>query len=125
MPQINAKYDKEVELDVRHWIEQVLGEHVDWGTVDDSPGCAFADALKNGEVLCKYDICSSRIFFNDTKVVPNACRVASWSVVTIRQSRKVGCSVHEDGSTAFSKLLYSSTKAVTKSKVVFTLLLIG
>ena len=97
MPQINAKYDKDVELDVRHWIEQVLGEHVDWGTVDDSPGCAFADALKNGEVLCKYDICSSRIF-----LVPNACRVASWSVIMIRQSRKVGCSVHEDVSAVFS-----------------------
>ncbi|XP_068755541.1 calponin-1-like [Montipora capricornis] len=70
---INAKYDKDVELDVRHWIEQVLGEHVDWGTVDDSPGCAFADGLKNGEVLCKLanKLQPGAIKVNDTSKVSN------------------------------------------------------
>ena len=54
--QINAKYDKEIESDAKQWIELVIGEQVEWGTEDDTPGSAFADGLKSGEVLCKYDV---------------------------------------------------------------------
>ena len=55
--QINAKYDKEVEEDVRRWIENVLEEPVEWGSEDsDSPGSGFADGLMDGEILCKYDM---------------------------------------------------------------------
>ena len=55
--QINAKYDKDVEEDVRRWIEDVLEEPVEWGAEDsDSPGSGFADGLMDGEILCKYDI---------------------------------------------------------------------
>ena len=54
--QINAKYDKNVEMDVRRWIEDVVDEPVEWGAEDDAPGSAFADGLKNGEVLCKYGV---------------------------------------------------------------------
>lgn len=50
---IDAKYDKGVEIEARNWIEDVLGEPVEWGQSDDSPGCSFADGLKSGEVLCK------------------------------------------------------------------------
>lgn len=50
---INAKYDKEIESDAKQWIELVIGEQVEWGTEDDTPGSAFADGLKSGEVLCK------------------------------------------------------------------------
>lgn len=34
----------------------MIGEQVEWGTEDDTPGSAFADGLKSGEVLCKYDV---------------------------------------------------------------------
>ena len=34
----------------------MIGEQVEWGTEDDSPGSAFADGLRSGEVLCKYDV---------------------------------------------------------------------
>ncbi|KAK2570708.1 Transgelin-2 [Acropora cervicornis] len=51
--QINAKYDKEIESHAKQWIELVIGEQVEWGTEDDTPGSAFADGLKSGEVLCK------------------------------------------------------------------------
>ena len=43
-------------MDARKWIEDVLGEKVAWGSDDAGPGSGFADALKSGEVLCKYAI---------------------------------------------------------------------
>ena len=52
--QIDAKYDKSVEMQARNWIEEVVGEPVEWGKQDESPGSAFSEGLKNGEVLCKY-----------------------------------------------------------------------
>ena len=52
--QLDAKYDKSVELDARNWIEDVVEEPVEWGECDDPPGSSFADGLKSGEVLCKY-----------------------------------------------------------------------
>ena len=42
-------------MDARKWIEDVLGEKVAWGSDEGSPGSGFADGLKSGEVLCKWD----------------------------------------------------------------------
>ena len=55
--QIDAKYDANVEMDARKWIEDVLGEKVAWGSDEGGPGSGFADGLKSGEVLCKYVVC--------------------------------------------------------------------
>ena len=33
-----------------------MGEPVEWGEDDDCPGGGFAEGLKSGEILCKYDI---------------------------------------------------------------------
>lgn len=47
----DAQYDPRLEAEARKWIESVTGESLQG---------SFHEALKNGVVLCKYDIVVSK-----------------------------------------------------------------
>jgi len=53
---MNSNYPKELEMQCREWIEMMLGESVNWGVEHETsrPGDAFADAIDNGIILCRY-----------------------------------------------------------------------
>ena len=64
--QIEAKYDKSLEVEVRAWIEAKTGEKI---------GEDFQEGLKSGVLICKY------VWFS--MCVPSVCICASGMVVTL------------------------------------------
>ncbi|EDO46723.1 predicted protein [Nematostella vectensis] len=52
---IQSKYDTELEMQCRDWLEKMLGENIEWGveTEYSRPGESFADGIFDGIVLCR------------------------------------------------------------------------
>jgi len=53
-----AKYDKGLETELRQWMASLLPDNKTTLLADDK---SFYDLLKNGVILCKYQILLSRI----------------------------------------------------------------
>ena len=49
LAQMDSKFDKDLARDISDWIHRATGESVCTDNVD-----AFGDALKDGQILCKY-----------------------------------------------------------------------
>lgn len=48
-----AKYDAQLDLEARHWMEEIVGEPFPTGSEGDAD--TFHEALKDGTYLCKYN----------------------------------------------------------------------